>query len=160
LQQYVAVVGPGDDAGPNDCAAARDVGRLLASRGIVVVTGGLGGVMAAAAEGATAGGGLCVGILPGPDRADGNASTVLIPTGLGELRNGLVVRSADGVIAVGGSWGTLSELALARRTGVPVVCLGSWSVVDSDGAAVPLETAATPAEAVRRVLELIDPSLP
>jgi uncharacterized protein (TIGR00725 family) len=153
LPAYVAVVGPGEDAGPDECAVAREVGRLLAERGAVVLTGGLGGVMAAAVEGASAAGGLTVGLLPGADRAAGNASSVLIPTGLGELRNGLLVRSADAVIAVGGSWGTLSEIALARRAGVPVVCVGGWTVLDASGVRVPLETATSAADAVARVLQ-------
>ncbi|MDT4981866.1 MAG: hypothetical protein QOG07_3745 [Pseudonocardiales bacterium] len=153
---HVAVAGPGD-ATPEICTLAREVGRLLAERGAVVVTGGLGGVMAAAAEGAAAAGGMSIGLLPGTDRADGNThSTVLIPTGLGEGRNVLLVRSADGLVAVGGSWGTLTEIALARRADVPVVCLEGWSVITPDGAPLPLETAASPTMAVQRVFELIE----
>jgi uncharacterized protein (TIGR00725 family) len=85
------------------------------------------------------------------DRSE-SAATVVIPTGLGELRNALLVRAADAVIAVGGSWGTLSEIALARRTGVPVICLGGWNVTDEAGAAVDLSRADSPAEAVASVL--------
>jgi uncharacterized protein (TIGR00725 family) len=142
---YVAVIGPGQ-AGEDDLAAAREVGRLLAEAGAIVLTGGLGGVMAAATEGATAAGGLTVALLPGTDRA-GSAATVVIPTGLGELRNALLVRAADAVIAVGCSWGTLSEIALAMRTGVPLVCLGGWQVVGAD-----LPQAEGPADAVRQAL--------
>jgi hypothetical protein len=80
---------------------------------------------------------------------------VLLPTGLGELRNALVVRAADGLIAVGGSWGTLSEIALAQRTGVPVVCVGGWRVTDENGDEVPLERAATAADAVARLVALV-----
>ncbi len=149
---YVAVVGPGEAATPSDVVAAREVGRLLAEAGAVVLTGGLGGVMAAATEGAAAAGGLTVALLPGTDRSASSA-TIAIPTGLGELRNGLLVRAADAVIAVGGSWGTLSEISLARRTGVPVVCLGGWAVADGTGAAVTPASAATPAEAVAAVLQ-------
>lgn len=153
---YVAVVGPGADATPENCALARQVGRLLAERGAVVVTGGLGGVMAAAAEGATSVGGVTIGLLPGTDRSAANPhSTVLIPTGLGQMRNAVLVHSADGVVAVGGSWGTLSELALARRAGVPVVCLDGWSVRDADGVTMPLETAESAVDAVRRVLDAV-----
>jgi uncharacterized protein (TIGR00725 family) len=151
----VAVVGPGD-AAPQICALAREVGWLLAARGAVVVTGGLGGVMAAAAEGAAAAGGMSIGLLPGTDRAAGNPhSTVLVPTGLGELRNALLVRCADGLVAVGGSWGTLSEIALAQRTEVPVVCLEGWSVLAADGSPAPLPTAASATDAVELVLELV-----
>jgi uncharacterized protein (TIGR00725 family) len=137
---YVAVVGPGDAATAADLAAAREVGARLGSAGAIVLTGGLGGVMAAATEGAASTEGLTVALQPGPTRAP-SAATVVLPTGLGELRNGLLVRCADAVIAVGGSWGTLSEIALARRTGVPVICLGGW---DLPG----LERAASPAAAV------------
>jgi uncharacterized protein (TIGR00725 family) len=132
-QRYVAVIGPAD-ADEAVREAAREVGRMLAERGAVVVCGGLGGVMDAAAQGAREAGGVAVGILPGIDRAGASAHlTVAIATGLGEARNALVVRAADAVIAVGGSWGTLSEVALAMRTGVPVVSLRGWSVPAGSG---------------------------
>jgi uncharacterized protein (TIGR00725 family) len=154
MKAYVAVVGPGDDASDADLAVADEVGRLLARDGAVVITGGLGGVMAAAARGASAEGGVVVGLLPGTERADGHpAHTLLLPTGLGEMRNALIVRCADAVIAIGGSWGTLSEVALAVRTGVPVVSVGGWRVSvpdDAERASVP--TAATAAEAVAAIL--------
>jgi uncharacterized protein (TIGR00725 family) len=123
---YVAVVGPSEASGA-EIEGAEAVGRGLAERGVRVVCGGLGGVMAAACRGAAAAGGLSLGILPGTDRAVANEwVTVAIPTGLGELRNGLVVRAADVVIAIGGGHGTLSEIALALRTGVPVLGIGTW----------------------------------
>ncbi|SNS08328.1 TIGR00725 family protein [Actinacidiphila glaucinigra] len=126
--RYVAVVGPAEATG-REREDARRVGELLARRGAVVVCGGLGGVMGAASEGARAQGGTTVGLLPGRDRRAGDPSlTVAIATGLGELRNGLVVAAADAVVAVGGSWGTLSEVALALRTGKPVVVVGGWDV--------------------------------
>lgn len=129
MSGYVAVIGPGQGATDRDLADADRAGSLLADAGIVVVTGGLGGVMAAAARGARAAGGTSVGLLPSSDRADGDpAHTVLLATGLGELRNGLVVRAADVVLAIGGSWGTLSEVALAVRVGTPVVAVRSWEL--------------------------------
>jgi uncharacterized protein (TIGR00725 family) len=143
---YIAVVGPGESASADDVAAARAVGDLLARAGCVVLTGGLGGVMAAATDGANDAGGLTVALLPGATRAD-CAATVALPTGLGELRNGLLVRAADAVIAVGGSWGTLSEIALARRTGVPVVVLGGWETPGAD-----VDRADDPAAAVEWAL--------
>lgn len=144
----VAVVGPADAPEPL-CAAARQVGFLLAQRGITVVTGGLGGVMAAAAEGVREGGGLAIGLLPGTDRDAGNPHLgVVIPTGLGQARNALVVGSANAVIAVGGSWGTLSEVALARRAGTPVVWLAGWTIHDTAGEQVTVLTAASPEQAV------------
>ena len=124
------------------------MGRLIAQAGGVVVCGGLGGVMEAAARGAAEQGGLSLGILPGSDRAQGNPHlSVALASGLGELRNGLVVRASDAAIAIGGSWGTLSEVALARRAGVPVVWLSGWSVDGGDGVAV----AASAAQAVETI---------
>jgi uncharacterized protein (TIGR00725 family) len=149
---YVAVVGPGTDEG-TDLAAAEAVGRLLAEAGAVLVCGGLGGAMAAACRGAREAGGLTVGILPGTDRAEANRWVVVaVPTGLGELRNGLVVRAADAVVAVGGGYGTLSEIALALRTGCPVVGLGSWRPPAPPGARSVVE-ASNPPEAVALVLQ-------
>jgi hypothetical protein len=125
---YVAVIGPGD-ATEDELEHAEAVGRGLAERGAVVVTGGLQGVMAAAAKGATEAGGIAVGILPGSDRAAGNDwLTVTIPTGLGELRNGLVIRAADAVIAIGGGYGTLSEIGLALKAETPVIGLNTWQI--------------------------------
>ncbi len=142
---YVAVVGAGD-ATSHEARDAETVGRALAERGAIVITGGLGGVMAAAARGVAEAGGTTVGILPGTDRAEGNESlTIALPTGLGELRNGLVIRAADAVIAIGGAYGTLSEIALALRTSVPVIGLRSW---DIDG----VERVNSPEDAVERAL--------
>ena len=151
---YVAVIGPGSGVGPDIRQLAWDVGTLLAERGAVVVTGGLGGVMAAAAEGCAHAGGQTLGILPGADRAAANEHlTLSIPTGLGELRNGLIVRSVDGVIAIGGSWGTLSELALAQRIGVPVVSVQGWTILDAKGNEQPINRAVSAEEAVDRILQ-------
>ena len=106
--RYVAVVGPGSPHEPELVTLATEAGRLLASAGYVVMTGGLGGVMAAAAEGAASVGGTAVALLPGTSRDDASPGhTIVIPTGLGEMRNALLVRSVDAVLAVGGSWGTL-----------------------------------------------------
>lgn len=151
----MAVIGPGEQATAAQCATAFSVGQLLGERDVVVITGGLGGVMAAAAEGCASAGGVSVGLLPGPDRTGADSSSLAIPTGLGELRNALLVRSADGLVAVGGSWGTLSEIALARRIGRPLVCLGGWSIVGEEGLRLPLETAASAADAVDQILGLI-----
>ncbi len=144
---YVAVVGPGD-ASREQIEAAEWIGRGLAQRSAVLVCGGLGGVMAAACRGAVSAGGLTVGILPGLDRADANGWVrVAIATGLGELRNGLVVRAADVVIAIGGAYGTLSEVALALKSGVPVVGLDTWAI---DG----IERVELAEEALDRALHL------
>ena len=146
---YVAVIGPGEASAEEELSGEM-IGRALAERGAIVVCGGLGGVMAAACRGAAAAGGTSVGILPGPDRAAANEwVSVAIPTGLGELRNGLVVRAADAVIAVCGGSGTLSEIALALKTGVPVVGLDTWEIPG-------IEPAEGPGAAVSRALELAD----
>jgi uncharacterized protein (TIGR00725 family) len=143
VTRYVAVVGPGE-ASAEEVDAAEDVGRRLAEAGAHVVCGGLGGVMEAACRGAAQNGGVTIGILPGMDRDAANDwVTVAIPTGLGELRNGLVVRAADAVIAVGGAYGTLSEIALALKGGVPVIGLRTWEI---DG----VQPVSSPEEAVER----------
>ena len=108
---------------------AEEVGRLLARRGAVVVCGGLGGVMEAACRGASRAGGTTVGVLPGLDRGAANPFvSVAVATGLGEARNALVVRAADALVAVGGAYGTLSEIALALKAGKPVIGLGTWEI--------------------------------
>jgi uncharacterized protein (TIGR00725 family) len=105
------------------------VGALVARRGAVLVCGGLGGVMEAACRGARQEDGTTVGILPGLDRGAANAFVdVALATGLGEARNALVVRSADALIAIGGAYGTLSEIALALKGGKRVVGLGTWEI--------------------------------
>ena len=147
---YVSVVG-GSAAGPDLCAAAEEVGRALAEGGAVVVTGGRGGVMEAACRGAKAAGGTTVGILPGDDRSAANPWVdVAVPTGMGEGRNVLVVRAADALVAVGGEYGTLSEIALALKLGKPVVGLDTWHLPGLDA----VVRASTPAEAAATALRL------
>jgi uncharacterized protein (TIGR00725 family) len=125
---YIAVVGPGE-ATDDELTAAEAVGRGLAERGAVLVCGGLGGVMAGACRGAKAAGGTTVGILPGNERAAANEWVdVAVSTGLGEARNALVVRAADAVVAVGGGYGTLSEIALALKAGKPVIGVDTWTL--------------------------------
>jgi uncharacterized protein (TIGR00725 family) len=144
--RYVAVCGA-SEATPSQLEAAREIGRLLAKEGAVVINGGYGGVMNAVSEGAASQGGTVVGILPESDRDGANPHlTVAIPTGLGQARNLLIVTAADSVIAIGSGWGTLSEIALAKRLGRSVYALETWNV---DG----LEIVKSPAEAVKRALE-------
>jgi uncharacterized protein (TIGR00725 family) len=145
---YVGVVGPGG-ASPRECALAEEVGAGLAALGAVVVTGGLGGVMEAACRGARSKRGRTVGLLPGNDRDAANGWVeIAIATGLGELRNGLLVRACDSLVAVGGGTGTLSEVAFALKLGRPVVGLGTWAVHGVD-------QASTPADAVDRIARLL-----
>lgn len=151
--------------GEQDCSAelatlARAVGTEIARRGGVLVCGGMGGVMAAAAQGAQAAGGLTVGILPGQDRAAANPFIdIPIVTNLGEARNIVVVRSSEVIIAVGGSYGTLSEIAFALKLGVPVVGLRTWRLA-KDGADAPfvdpIVRAATPEQAVELAWQLLE----
>ncbi len=150
----VAVCGPADCTDAERGYAYR-VGQLLARDGAVVLCGGGAGVMAAVAAGTRSNGGLVLGILPGTDRDGASADlSAAVLTDLGEARNAVIVASADAVIVIGGSWGTLSELALAkRRGGIPVVSLGGWRVVDADGAPVPgIDHVDTPEAAVARAL--------
>ena len=145
-RRYVAVCGA-SEATASQLLAAREVGRLLAEAGVVVINGGLGGVSGAASEGAAGAGGTVVGILPDDDRSRANPHvSISLPTGMGQARNVLIATAAESVIAIGEGWGTLSEIAMARRLGRPVVALDSWSVKG-------LESVDTPAEAVRRALE-------
>jgi uncharacterized protein (TIGR00725 family) len=123
---WIAVVGPGS-ASVAQLEAAEEAGAAIAEAGVGLVCGGLGGVMEAACRGARSRGGMTLGLLPGTDRDAANGWVVVaVPTGLGEARNALVVRAADAVVAIGGGWGTLSEIALALKTGVPVVGVGTW----------------------------------
>jgi uncharacterized protein (TIGR00725 family) len=125
---YIGVAGASQPE-PGLRGPAEALGRRLAEAGAIVVCGGGAGVAAAVCRGAAAAGGTTVGLLPGADRAGGNPHLgVAVPTGLGEGRNVLLVRASDALVAVGGGYGTLSEIALALRTGVPVVGLRTWSL--------------------------------
>jgi len=129
---YVAVIGA-SNATERELASAERVGQLLAEAGCVLVCGGLGGVMDAAARGSAAGGGISIGILPDNDRDSASRSlSVAIATGFGEARNVIVARSADAAIAVGGEFGTLSEIALALKMSKPVIGIGTWELGRDD----------------------------
>jgi uncharacterized protein (TIGR00725 family) len=144
----VAVVG-GGQCSHQMAALAEDVGKELARRGCIVITGGLGGVMEAACRGAKSENGLTVGILPGIHDQDANDHVdIPIVTALGHARNAVVVRSAEAVIAIDGQYGTLSEIALALAQGTPVVGLRTWDI----SGLVPAKTAK---EAVDRALGLV-----
>jgi uncharacterized protein (TIGR00725 family) len=143
VARQVSVIGSGREFE----ALAEEVGRLLAERGCTVVTGGLGEVMAAAHRGARQAGGTTIAILPGERREDANEwAEHVVVTGIGHARNLAVAASGEAVIAVGGSWGTLAEIAFARRLGRPVV------VLDGAPGVAGIERAATPGEAVELVL--------
>jgi uncharacterized protein (TIGR00725 family) len=151
---WIAVCGPGDTAAAPELATAEEAGAAIAEAGAVLVCGGLGGVMEAACRGARSKGGLTVGLLPSDDRGTANGWVqVAIATGLGEARNALIVRSADVVIAIGGGWGTLSEIAFARKAGKPVVGVGSWELGEQAEGIVRGESGA---QAVRVALDVAD----
>lgn len=143
----ISVIG-GAEYSEAEAALAEAVGRLLAERGLGVVCGGRGGVMAAVCRGAVQAGGVTVGLLPGDTTAGANPWVqIAIPTGLGEARNAIVARAGVGVIAIGGEYGTLSELALALKWGKPVAGLGTWDIAG-------VYAAESPEDAVRFMLEL------
>jgi len=123
---YIAVIGSGENDPKNE-KIAYELGKLIAQKGAILICGGLGGVMDAACKGASEAGGTCVGILPGGNRAGSSRYlTVALPTGVGEARNTIITRSADVVIAVGGEFGTLSEIAFALKAQKPVIGINTW----------------------------------
>lgn len=154
---YVAVCGGGAfDEGA--AAIAHEVGAGLARGGAVVVCGGLGGVMEAACRGARSEGGLSVAFLPGTDRAEANPYVdVVLPTGIGEMRNMLIVRAADVVIAIAGEFGTLSEVAFALRVGTPVVGLDTWELQRKGERDTSIVRASDAADAVEKAFAALGP---
>ena len=145
----IGVIGAGE-VGPAILKVAEEVGRLIAERQAVLVCGGLGGVMEASARGARAGGGITVGILPQNHTGGANPFIEIpIATGFGEGRNVIIARTADALIAVGGEYGTLSEIALGLKMGKPVVGIRSWDI----RGIIKTESAE---EAVRKAFEMLD----
>lgn len=151
----IAVIG-GAECTPNEEMQAAMVGRLVATHNAILICGGRGGVMEAACAGARAGGGLTVGVLPGDTRDEANPYVdVVIVTGIGEARNVVIINSADAVIAVGGGYGTLSEIAFALKSGLPVVGMGTWDAVGKEDA-LPIIRVGSAEEAVQTVIDLLD----
>ena len=152
--RFIAVIG-GSQPSSQEAKLAEEVGRALARQGAVLVCGGLGGVMEAACRGASSEGGITVGILPGDNRQAANPYVQIpIVTGIGYARNVAVVKSAQAVIAVGGSYGTLSEIAHALQSNIPVIGLNTWSLSRNgqpDNSIIPAQN---PAEAVSKALNL------
>jgi uncharacterized protein (TIGR00725 family) len=154
-ERYVAVVGPSAGT-PAELALGEEIGRLIGRAGAVLVCGGMGGVMEAAASGCAEAGGKSVGVLPGDSRLDANPYlTVAVATGMGEGRYVVVVRTADVVIAVHGEFGTLSEIALALKIGKPVVGLGTWELGRGGLPVDAIVQAEDPEAAVEKALALI-----
>lgn len=148
-ERAVAVIGAGN-CRQSEAEMARELGRQFALRGYTLVSGGMGGVMRAASEGAHSAGGRSIGILPGLDRGDSAKSDgIYIATGLGHMRNYLVVLNADVIVAIHGGWGTLSEIALAKKIGKDVIAIGKWSCIEG---VIP---ATDPTEALDRIEQIL-----
>ena len=151
---FIAVIG-GGQCSTEEAELAEAVGRELARRGAVLVCGGLGGVMKAACKGARSEGGTTIGILPGDSRRQANPYVQIpVVTGIGEARNAIVVKSAQAVIAIGGSYGTLSEISFARQRDIPVIGLNTWSLSRNgqpENSIIPAQNAT---EAVDKALSL------
>ena len=156
-KKFIAVIG-GSQCSKGEAKLAEEVGRQLARRGAILVCGGLGGIMKAACRGASLEGGTTVGILPGDNSQAANPYVQIpIVTGLGEARNIAVVKSAQAVIAIGGSYGTLSEISHALKSGIPVIGLNTWALsrnYQEDKSIIPAQS---PTEAVDKALELATP---
>ncbi len=150
----IAVVGD-SSCPPEETKVAETVGELLAQRGAIVICGGLGGVMAAACRGAKSKGGLAIGVLPGEDASTANPWVgIPIVTGVGYARNMAVVKSAQAVIAIGGNYGTLSEIAYALKSNIPVIGLNTWSLSRNGREDDPIIRANSAQEAVRKAISL------
>ena len=153
-KKLIAVIG-GGQCSSETAKLAEDVGRELAKRGAILICGGLGGVMEAACRGASTEGGMTIGILPGESRRSANLFVQIpIATGMGYARNVAVVKSAQAVIAVDGSYGTLSEIGHALQSGIPVIGLGTWSLSQNGQPDEAIIVAQNPVEAVEKALDL------
>jgi uncharacterized protein (TIGR00725 family) len=149
---FISVIGAGK-CDEKTYALAEQVGRELAQRGATIVCGGLGGVMEAACKGAKSAGGRTIGILPGTHYRDANPYVdVPIVTGMGEARNVIVVRSGRAVIAIGGEFGTLSEIAYALKFGIPVIGIATWQLAKGGKSTDAIVEVATPQEAAERAI--------
>ena len=150
---YISVIGAAN-SDQETARLAEEVGKLIAEKGAVLVCGGLGGVMTAVSKGAREAGGVTVGILPGTDRTEANPHlTIALATGLGYARNALVVQAGDAVIAVGGEFGTLSEIGFALQFGKPVIGLNTWEL-NRKGLKDSIVAVKSPKEAVEKAFQL------
>jgi len=154
-KRFVAIIG-GGQCSREEARLAEEVGRELAKQGAILVCGGLGGVMEAACRGASSEGGLTIGILPGDSRRPANRYVQIpIVTGMGYARNLAVVKSAQAVIAIGGNYGTLSEISHALQSGIPVIGLNTWSLSRNNRQDNSIILAQNPADAVSKALNTI-----
>lgn len=154
-KKFIAVIGS-SQCSSEEVELAEEVGRELAKHGVILICGGLGGIMEAACRGASSQGGITIGILPGDIRQAANPYVQIpIVTNLGEARNIIVIKSAQAVIAIGGSYGTLSEIGHALRSGIPVIGLNTWSLSRNGQLDSSIILAQNPTEAVKKALGLI-----
>ena len=155
IKKFIAVIG-GSECSTEEAELAKEVGREIARNDATLICGGMGGIMSAACEGASSEGGTTIGILPGDNRRIANPFVQIpIVTGMSHARNVIIVKSAQAVIAVDGSYGTLSEIAHALQNGIPVIGLNTWSLSRGntpDNSIIPAQNAR---EAVSKALELI-----
>ncbi len=154
-QRFIAVIG-GSECSSQEAELAEEVGRELAKHGAILVCGGLGGVMEAVCKGASSQGGVTIGILPGGSRQAANPYVQIpIVTNLGEARNVVVIKTVQAAIAIGGGYGTLSEIGHALRNGIPVIGLNTWSLSRKSQPDSSIIPAQNPTEAVSKALSLI-----
>lgn len=154
MPSVIGVIGESRFSDAAHEALAEEVGRRIAAAGCTLICGGLGGVMEAACRGSRTAGGMTIGILPGSDRKEANAFVdVAVATGMGQTRNTIIVLTADALIAIGGGYGTLSEIGFALRQGRPVVGLRTWDATRA-GERAPIVVVQTPEQAVGEALRL------
>jgi uncharacterized protein (TIGR00725 family) len=152
---WVSVVGS-SECSPEIARLAEEAGALLAEAGAGIVCGGGGGVMKAVCKGAYEAGGVTIGILPGTDTGSANPYIRFpIPTGIGEARNAIVARAGAAVLAIGGGYGTLSEIAFALKWGKPVIGLRTWQAIDGFGQPALIQECSSPSEAVAELVRVI-----
>ncbi len=148
METIIGVIGAAN-ANDEEKRTSEEVGVLIAGRKCFLLCGGMGGVMEAACRGAKSAGGTTIGILPGPESSSANRFIdIPIVTGMGEARNVIVAKSSHSIIAIGGSFGTLSEISFALKSGIPVIGLDTWDVSEE------IIKCETPEEAVRTAFEL------
>lgn len=153
-QHLIAVIGPAE-CEPFVATMAYEVGRGIAGMGAALLCGGRTGVMEAACRGAQESGGVTIGLLPGADRSEGNGHlSIALPTNLGHARNALIAQGADVVIAIGGGYGTLSEIAFALKLGKRVVGLATWEIPGVHAVARPKDALEHAAEVLARMISL------
>jgi len=151
MKTRIGVIGA-NHASVDECKTAEEIGKEIAKRGGILVCGGLGGVMEAACRGAKSEGGLTIGIIPGFSKSDANPYVdIPVVTGMSHARNIIVVRSSDAIIAIGGSYGTLSEIAFALKLEIPVIGISTWEVSPE------VRRVTTPKEAVDLAFTLARP---